>query len=71
MRQIADYFGVTVDYLLRDNEKAAPEGGVSAADKAILDFFHTLPPRRLRALLEGLDAPAALLDALDREARQE
>ena len=35
IKKIADYFGVSVEYLLRDNEKAAPEGGVGVSASAL------------------------------------
>ncbi len=59
-KQIADYFGVTVDYLL-NAEKESPTSvaadGVDELDKEALDIMHQLPPEKRAAglaMLRGL-----------------
>lgn len=77
--QIANVFDVSIEYLTGQTDEREqketpldPEaGGLNATDQAILDFLHSLPPKRLRGILVGLDAPQELLDALDREAEKE
>ena len=58
--KLADYFGVTVDYLL-NAEKESPTSvaadGVDELDKEALDIMHQLPPEKRAAglaMLRGL-----------------
>lgn len=58
--KLADYFGVTVDYLL-NAEKEKPTSvtadGVDELDKEALDIMHQLPPEKRAAglaMLRGL-----------------
>lgn len=70
LQKVADYFGVTVEDLLRDEEKpTTPEG--DGLDRVILAFLHRLPAERLRGILIALDAPEELLAMLDREDARE
>ena len=59
-KQIADYFGVTVDYLLnaeKENPTSVSADGVDELDKEALDIMHRLPPEKRAAglaMLRGL-----------------
>ena len=60
LTKIANYFGVTVDYLL-NAEKESPTSvaadGVDELDKEALDIMHQLPPEKRAAglaMLRGL-----------------
>ena len=60
LTKIANYFGVTVDYLLNE-EKESPTSvaadGVDELDKEALDIMHQLPPEKRAAglaMLRGL-----------------
>lgn len=57
LKKIADYFGVTVDYLL-NAEKESPisvaADGVDKLDKEALDIMHQLPPEKQAAALAML-----------------
>lgn len=61
--KIADYFGVTTDYILRggngNEEKPTSESadGLSEYDARVLDWFHSLPPEKRQAILEIGDGP--------------
>lgn len=62
-KKIADYFHVSVDYLLgRDEKEPAPEneGGPSEKDKRLIAWFHSLPPEKRRAILMLGEAPEGL-----------
>lgn len=63
LNRLADYFGVTVDYLLSGNEKpATPEGsGMSEKDVKLLAWFRSLPPETQKAILYDADAPEGLV----------
>ena len=74
IEKIADYFGVSIAYIFGETDEKSPspdEDRLSAFDAQIIDFVHHLSPEKLRGILLALDAPKELLDALDREARQE
>lgn len=66
LHALADYFGVTVEDLLRDDEKPTTSEG-DGLDRAILAFLHRLPAERLRGILIALEAPEELLAMLDHE----
>jgi len=68
--QIASKYNVSPEWLRGETDEKRPQQGVSAADQAVLDFVHSLPPEKLRPFLQLLGAPEELLAALDREARQ-
>lgn len=59
-KQIADYFGVTVDDLLneeKENPTSVAADGVDELDKEALDIMHQLPPEKRAAglaMLRGL-----------------
>lgn len=58
--KLADYFGVTVDYLLnaeKENPTSVAADGVDELDKEALDIMHQLPPEKRAAglaMLRGL-----------------
>lgn len=59
--KLADYFGVTVDYLLTGEQKENPTSvaadGVDDLDKEALNIMHQLPPEKRAAglaMLRGL-----------------
>ena len=57
LKKIADYFGVTVDYLLSE-QKESPTSvaadGVDELDKEALGIMHQLPPEKQAAALAML-----------------
>ena len=66
-KQIADYFGVTVDYLLnaeKENPTAQGDGVDTITEKEVrmLKWFRSLPEEKRRAILISQDAPKDLLD---------
>ena len=63
LNRLADYFGVTVEYLTSGEEKtAAPEGsGISAKDAKLLAWFRSLPQETQKAILYDADAPEGLV----------
>lgn len=58
--KLADYFGVTVDYLLneeKENPTSVAADGVDELDKEALNIMHQLPPEKRAAglaMLRGL-----------------
>ena len=69
---VAQCLGVSVDYLVGLTDKKTPAATVGdGLDAAILNYVHSLPGDRLRAILIALEAPASVLDALDRAEHQE
>ena len=60
LTKIANYFGVTVDYLLnaeKENPTSDAADGVDELDKEALDIMHQLPPEKRAAglaMLRGL-----------------
>lgn len=60
LTKIANYFGVTVDYLLnaeKENPTSGDADGVDELDKEALDIMHRLPPEKRAAglaMLRGL-----------------
>ena len=60
LTKIANYFGVTVDYLLnaeKENPTSVTADGVDELDKEALDIMHQLPPEKRAAglaVLRGL-----------------
>lgn len=61
LQAIAEYFGVTVDYLLTGEQKENPTSvaadGVDELDKEALNIMHQLPPEKRSAglaMLRGL-----------------
>lgn len=56
--QIAEFFGVSVDYLLgktAEKQKAAEPGGLSAADARLLSLFHALNAEGQARAVETLE----------------
>lgn len=65
--KLAEYFGVTVDYLLtgeKENPTAQGDGDGTITQKEIriLKWLRSLPEEKLRAVLVSQDAPKDLLD---------
>ena len=68
--KLADYFGVSVDYLLgRDGEDEAKnekkptpvsEDGQSEKDQRLVNWFRSLPEEKQKAILISQDAPEEL-----------
>ena len=60
LTKIANYFGVTVDYLLnaeKENPTSVSADGVDELEKEALDIMHQLPPEKRAAglaMLRGL-----------------
>lgn len=56
LKKIADYFGVTVDYLLNGEKEnpASVADGVDDLDVEALDIMHQLPPEKRAAALAML-----------------
>lgn len=55
--KLADYFGVTVDYLLSEQKEtptSVAADGVDELDKEALDIMHQLPPEKQAAALAML-----------------
>lgn len=55
--KLADYFGVTVDYLLsteKENPTSVAADGVDELDKEALNIMHQLPPEKQAAALAML-----------------
>lgn len=65
--KLANYFGVTVDYLLnaeKENPTAQGDGVDTITEKEVrmLKWFRSLPEEKRRAILISQDAPKDLLD---------
>ena len=58
LQKFADYFGVSVDYLLgkEDEKKPTDDGELSDVESALLELFRTLPEESQRMYLEVLRA---------------
>ena len=62
---IANYFGISVDYLLTGKEKSSPTNQLTADEQELLDIYNSLSPKsqgRLREraeVLAELEAPVA------------
>lgn len=50
--EIADYFGVTTDYLLRDNEKNKNTANLSEDEQEVIDVYQTLSKRE-KTMIKG------------------
>ena len=60
--KIAEYFNVPVDYLLGNTDQKEKPTGVQADelseyDARVLAWFHSLPPEKMKAILEIGDGP--------------
>lgn len=65
LQRIADYFGVSVGYLLTgEAQKESPPhgGGLSEKDVRLIEWFRSLPPEKQKAILISQDAPKELID---------
>lgn len=63
---IADYFGVTTDYILTGEQKEKPpeDGELSEKNSRLIEWFRSLPQEKQKAILISLDAPKELIDDL-------
>lgn len=50
--RFADYFGVSVDYLLGREEKTPSDGNLSEGEKMLLDLFNRVPEEKQELLLQ-------------------
>lgn len=50
--RIADFFGVTVDYLLGRDEKTPPDEDLSESEKLLLELFNRVPEEKQAVLLQ-------------------
>lgn len=65
LKKIADYFGVSVEYLMGETsqkEKLAPEGELDAKDQRLINWFRSLPPEKQKAILSLGDGPEDAAD---------
>lgn len=53
LQKIADYFGVSVDYLL-GKEKQPTEGELHPANKKLMDLSRTLPPEEAEKVYKAI-----------------
>lgn len=49
---LAEYFGVSVDYLLGREEKTPSDGNLSEGEKMLLDLFNRVPEEKQELLLQ-------------------
>lgn len=57
LQRLADYFGVSVDYLLgNEKEKPTLAGELSEAEKMILDLFRQIPEEQQEMVLKMIEA---------------
>jgi transcriptional regulator with XRE-family HTH domain len=49
---LAEYFGVSVDYLLGREEKTPSGGNLSEGEKMLLDLFNRVPEEKQELLLQ-------------------
>jgi transcriptional regulator with XRE-family HTH domain len=63
LQRMADFFKCSVDDLLEDKEKAAPEKtvAVSESDMRLIEWFRSLPKEKQKAILVAQDAPEGLV----------
>lgn len=62
---IANYFGVSLDFLLGRNEKepaSISTDGLSERDIRLVKWFRSLPAEKQKAILTAQDAPQGLAD---------
>ena len=50
--RIADFFGVTVDYLLGRDEKTPSDEDLSESEKLLLELFNRVPEEKQAVLLQ-------------------
>ena len=64
LQKIADYFGVTVEELIRENKKTTTEnsGGFSEKDVRLVAWFNSLPEEKQKAILSLGGAPEDLAE---------
>ncbi len=53
LEKIADYFSVSVDYLLTQQKKADYKDDLSNQEQIILDFYRSAPPE-IRAMIDKI-----------------
>lgn len=64
LQKIADYFGVTVEELIRENKKTTTSnsGGFSEKDVRLVAWFNSLPEEKQKAILSLGGAPEDLAE---------
>lgn len=64
LQKIADYFGVTVEELIRENKKTTTEnsGGFSEKDIRLVAWFNSLPEEKQKAILSLGGSPEDLAE---------
>lgn len=68
LKKFADYFGVSVNYLLgyeqKEDEKKPPAQGeeLSERDIRLVKWFRSLPPEKQKAILVAQDGPTDAAD---------
>lgn len=59
LQRIADYFGVTVDYLLGrediKNELPAQDGELSKEESMLIELFRQVPPEQRSSMLQAIE----------------
>ena len=65
LSKIADYFGVTVDYLLGREEKSSPSAAVSTEDEELMEYLEELKTRPEMRMLFSLSKNATKQDVED------
>ena len=60
--KIAEYFGVSAEYILYGEKNPATEsdGSISEKDKRFIEWFRSLSPEKQQAILISQDAPRDL-----------
>ena len=67
---IANYFGISVDYLLTGKEKSSPTNQLTADEQELLDIYNSLSPKSQGRLRERAEVLAELEDPIANEPEQ-
>lgn len=65
LSKIADYFGVTVDYLLGREEKSSASAAVNTEDEELMEYLEELKTRPEMRMLFSLSSKATKEDVED------
>ncbi len=68
---IANYFGISVDYLLTGKEKSSPTNQLTADEQELLDIYNSLSPKSQGRLRERAEVLAELEAPVVKEPEQE